>query len=138
MEHNMNEWDAELEDIIRDMNAASEKLNGTCAINYALDEEFPKGYFELSTDGMWDNWELPELKIRGVHCAFLDHAARLLDLVNAYRLARPDHNVNDGVLLTVEGEKLNLKLVDGFLQLEPGMEDIPYCECCEMNEHIEQ
>ena len=138
MEHDMNDWDADMEDIKRDMNEASKNLENTCAIHYALDEEFPAGYFELSTHGMLENWDLPELKIRGVHCALLSHAARLLDLINAYRMARKDHNVNDGVLLSVEDEKLNLKLVGGYLHLEPGMVDILYCECCEMKKHIEQ
>lgn len=106
---------------------------------------FPEGSMWLYSQGMWDNYGIPDLEMRGVPTSFANAAGQVINEMNAYRL----HQMNKNPFLpgqTVQWNTGHFKIHQGedwdgrfewkaeqMLRLLPNEVQIN-CACCEMRE----
>ena len=102
-----------------------------------------KGTFYLYSTGMKDNYDLPDLEMRGVPGMLINAAAQTINDVNAYRLLS-DKPVLVGQILTWQHGQIRTEQGDDWnggvqwkaedmIRLTSAQTDIDHttCECCE-------
>jgi hypothetical protein len=102
-----------------------------------------KGTFYLYSTGMKDNYDLPDLEMRGVPGMLINAAAQTINDVNAYRLLS-DKPVLVGQILTWHHGQIRTEQGDDWnggvqwkaenmIRLTSAQTDIDHttCECCE-------
>ena len=102
-----------------------------------------KGTFYLYSTGMKDNYDLPDLEMRGVPGMLINAAAQTINDVNAYRLLS-DRPVLVGQILTSQHGQIRTEQGDDWnggvqwkaedmIRLTSAQTDIDHttCECCE-------
>jgi len=69
-----------------------EKIKETTVVVYTpeIDATYQKGSAWLYSVGMKDNYDIPDIQMRGVPMSFLDTAGTVLNEMNAYRLINPE------------------------------------------------
>ena len=69
-----------------------EKVRGTTQVVYTpeMDATYQQGSAWLYSVGMKDNYDIPDIQMRGVPMSFIDTAGTVLNEMNAYRLLNPD------------------------------------------------
>ena len=101
-----------------------------------------KGTFHLYSVGMWDNYDLPDLEIRGMPGSFIETASAAINEMNAYRLAFPNKPFltgqsikwHTGDFVIHPGETWDGAFSwtpDTMLRLVPRLEDVDHCHGCE-------
>ena len=102
-----------------------------------------KGTFYLYSTGMKDNYNLPDLEMRGIPGMLINAAAQTINDVNAYRLLS-DRPVLVGQILTWQHGQIRTEQGDDWnggvqwkaedmIRLTSAQTDIDHttCECCE-------
>ena len=102
-----------------------------------------KGTFYLYSTGMKDNYDLPDLEMRGIPGMLINAAAETINDVNAYRLLS-DKPVLVGQILTWQHGQIRTEQGDDWnggvqwkaedmIRLTSAQTDIDHttCECCE-------
>ena len=102
-----------------------------------------KGTFYLYSTGMKDNYNLPDLEMRGIPGMLINAAAQTINDVNAYRLLS-DKPVLVGQILTWQHGQIRTEQGDDWnggvqwkaedmIRLTSAQTDIDHttCECCE-------
>jgi len=102
-----------------------------------------KGTFYLYSTGMKDNYDLPDLEMRGIPGMLINAAAQTINDVNAYRLLS-DKPVLVGQILTWQHGQIRTEQGDDWnggvqwkaedmIRLTSAQTDIDHttCECCE-------
>jgi hypothetical protein len=142
----MSEQDDELTE--ERMQNLESQIKETTIVTLTPDGEehgFPEGSMWLYSQGMWDNYGLPDLEMRGVPTSFANAAGQVINEMNAYRL----HQMNKNPFLpgqTVQWNTGHFKIHQGedwdgrfewkaeqMLRLLPNEVQIN-CACCEMRE----
>ena len=71
------------------MNALESQVRETTLVTLTPDGEeygFPEGSMWVYSQGMWDNYGLPDIEMRGVPTSFVKAAGKVINEMNAYRL----------------------------------------------------
>ena len=102
-----------------------------------------KGTFYLYSTGMKDNYDLPDLEMRGIPGMLINAAAQTINDINAYRLLS-DKPVLVGQILTWQHGQIRTEQGDDWnggvqwkaedmIRLTSAQTDIDHttCECCE-------
>ena len=118
------------------MQEAMETIGATTSIIFTPDE-FSEGNFLMYSEGMKDNYNLPDLEVRGVPGMFSKSCAGLINELNAYRivqdkplLVRQTIGWNTGDILVEES-----KVYDDMLLLVSRLTDIECCHGCDCKKH---
>ena len=130
------------------MNALESQVRETTLVTLTPDGEehgFPEGSMWVYSQGMWDNYGLPDIEMRGVPTSFVQAAGKVINEMNAYRL----HYMEKRPFLpgqTVGWSSGNFKIHQGedwsgmydwkaeqMLRLLPNEMQIN-CVCCEMRD----
>jgi hypothetical protein len=101
----------------------------------------PEGTFQVYTVGMKENYDMPDLEIRGVPHMFTTTSAGFVNEINAYRLDS-EKPVEVGDTMSWEGEVIKVTQGDDWdgryqwkaedmLRLSSYYTDITHCQSCE-------
>ena len=138
--HNMNEWDADIDEITKRMDAAKEVLNkGTGQFILFRDFRYGTGQFGIITDGLNENFDMPDLVMSNIPYYLFDMTeghANLLEIIATYMYARKDEiTFKAGMTIVIEGYEFLLKEYEGYaLEFVSTQDEVPYCACCEAEE----
>lgn len=103
---------------------------------------FPEGTVWLYSQGMWDNYGLPDIEMRGVPTSFQSAAGNVINEMNTYRLFHKDNKPfkpgqtvkwSTGMFVVHESEDwdgMYTWSADQMLRLLPREVEIN-CVCCE-------
>ena len=104
------------------------------------------GTFNLYSQGMKDNHDLPDLEIRGVPGMFVDVAGLTINEINSYRIVNPDNPVLVGQTMQWSIGKIRIEQGDDWegrfewkaedmLRLTSALTDVPCCHGCDCGTH---
>lgn len=138
--HNMNEWDEDIDVIMERMEAAKEVLDkGTGQFILFRDKRYGTGQFGIITDGLNENFDMPDLVMSNIPYYLFDMTeahANLLEIIATYMYARKDEvSFKAGMTVVIEGHEFLLKDYDGIaLEFVSTQDEVPYCATCEAGE----
>ena len=129
------------------MDEALERIGNTTTIikTPEPDERFGiNGTFYLYSVGMMDNYNLPDLEMRGIPGMLINAAGSTINEINAYRLIS-DKPVLVGQMLSWQHGKILTEQGDDWdgahphkaedmIRLTSYWSDIPNCECCQFEQ----
>tara|TARA_Y100001938_G_C7802865_1_gene287959 strand:+ start:37 stop:495 length:459 start_codon:yes stop_codon:yes gene_type:complete len=147
--HNMNEWDLPIEVIMQRMTEGKEELaKSTGDLNLFRDRRFRTGQFGVQTDGLYEQYGIPDLLLSNIPFPLLDMTdapAMFVDVISTYMFVRRDEvPFKAGMKILCEGSEFLLQeyideggnFVVGTLELVPTQDEVPYCASCEANQCV--
>ena len=128
--------------------AAIELVKATTIVTYTPETEVKfgiEGTFNVYTQGMKDNHDMPDLEMRGVPGMFLSAAHGAINEINAYRIVNTDNPVlvgqtmkwSIGDILVEQGDDWEGNYewkAEDMLRLTSRLTDVPSCHKCETEE----
>ena len=145
-QHNMENWDLPVPEIIDRMEKAKDVLDSSTGnFIFARDTRYVTGQFLLRTDGMFEQYDLPDLVLGNVPYPLMNAGAGLLDILNTYQYVRKGElEFVDGFLLLTEGDEYILKeytdedgdTIDNTLEICSTQVEVDWCACCENKKHV--
>ena len=145
----MNEWDLPIEVIMQRMTEGKEELaKSTGDLNLFRDRRFRTGQFGVQTDGLYEQYGIPDLLLSNIPFPLLDMTdapAMFVDVISTYMFVRRDEvPFKAGMKILCEGSEFLLQeyinmdgdLVVGTLELVPTQDEVPYCACCEAKQCV--
>jgi hypothetical protein len=103
-----------------------------------------EGTFNMYSVGMKDNYDLPDLEMRGIPGMLLNAAASTINEINAYRLISDKPVLVDqhiswkfGDIQTEQGDDwdgAHPHKAEDMIRLTSYWSDVPNCECCQFEE----
>lgn len=130
------------EDINKRMEKYIEQISTTTQINVAMsvDEqgnEWP-GYFHLITEGMSENFDLPDLELTFIHGILVNDIGWVLNAVNSWRLLMKDDGADDYEPSEEQvinlGEEVEFRIGEGSngrLRIISKTDDVEWCSGCQ-------
>lgn len=138
--HNMNDWDEDIDVIMKRMEAAKKVLDSSIG-QFILfrDLRYGTGQFGIITDGLNEQFDMLDLVMSNIPYYLFDMTeghANLLEIIATYMYARKDEiTFKAGMTIIIEGYEFLLKEYEGYaLELVSTQDEVPYCACCEAGE----
>ena len=130
-----------------EMNEANETILETTTLINTPETERRfgiEGTFNMYSVGMKDNYDLPDLEMRGIPGMLLNAAANTINEINAYRLisdkpvlANQHISWKFGDIQTEQGDDwdgAHPHKAEDMIRLTSYWSDVPNCECCQFEE----